>query len=63
MRHPGLEIEKFASRLRGTTGADLERICNDAIKSVLLKNESVLLESDLEEAVKRHLERMQMHKL
>lgn len=60
MRHPGLEIEKFASRLRGTTGADIERICNDAIKSVLLKNKNVLMESDLEEAVKRNLERMQI---
>lgn len=60
IRHPNLNIEKFASRLKDTTGSDIEQICNDAIKSVLLNNESVLMESDLEEAVKRHLERMQI---
>lgn len=41
---------------------DIERICHDAIKSVILKNEKFLTENDLKNAVKRHSERLKITK-
>ena len=40
IRHQGINIEKTASRLQDATGADIERICSDAIKSVILKSQN-----------------------
>jgi SpoVK/Ycf46/Vps4 family AAA+-type ATPase len=57
IRHQDINIEEVASKLQGTTGADIERICFDAIKSVILINEKVLTASKFDEALQRHLER------
>ena len=37
IRHK-LNLEDFAKKLDGATGADIERICQNAIKSVILKS-------------------------
>ena len=60
IRHQGINIEKTASRLQDATGADIERICSDAIKSVILKSQNLLTASDLEEALQRHLARIRI---
>lgn len=60
IRHQGINIEKIASRLQDATGADIERICSDAIKSVILKSQNLLTASDLEEALQRHLTRIRI---
>jgi SpoVK/Ycf46/Vps4 family AAA+-type ATPase len=57
IRHQDINIEEVASKLQGTTGADIEIICFDAIKSVILINEKVLTASKFDEALQRHLER------
>ncbi|MBW4500748.1 MAG: ATP-binding protein [Scytonema hyalinum WJT4-NPBG1] len=57
IKHQGINMEKIASRLQDATGADIERICSDAIKSVILKSENLLTASDLEAALQRHLAR------
>lgn len=57
IKHPGVNLEKFASRLKGSTGSDIERICTDAVKSVVLRGDSNLTIQDLETAVKHHLDR------
>lgn len=58
IKHQGINIEKIASRLQAVTGADIERICSDAIKSVILRSENILMASDLEAALQRHLVRI-----
>ncbi len=62
IKHPGIDLNKFASKLKDTTGAEIERICLDAIKSVILKGEDVLTSEDLEVSVKHHSERMRIIK-
>jgi SpoVK/Ycf46/Vps4 family AAA+-type ATPase len=57
IRHQDINIEEIASKLQGATGADIERICFDAIKSVVLINEQILTQSNFEEALQRHIER------
>ena len=52
-----INIDKFAMRLKGATGADIERICFDAIKTMILKDRNVLTESELEQALIRHINR------
>ncbi len=60
IRYRDIEMEKIASRLENATGADIERICSDAIKSVILRSDAVLTASDLEAALQRHLERIRI---
>jgi SpoVK/Ycf46/Vps4 family AAA+-type ATPase len=55
-----INLDQFAQPLEGATGADIERICHRAIKSVLMQGEKVLQSSDLEEALRHHQERMQI---
>ena len=57
IHHSNLNIDKLASTLQGATGADIEKICFDAIKSVILKGEKNLTENEMEEAIGCYLER------
>ena len=60
IKHQGLNLNKFASKLKDATGADIERICLDAVKSVILKGEDVLTSEDLEISIKHHSERVRI---
>ncbi len=62
IKHQGLNLNKFASTLKETTGADIERICLDAIKSVILKRKDILTSEDLEVSIKHHSERVSIIK-
>lgn len=57
IRHSNLDFQKIASRLEGATGSDIEKICLDAIKSVILRNQNNLTEVDLNLAVRRYRSR------
>jgi SpoVK/Ycf46/Vps4 family AAA+-type ATPase len=59
IRHK-LDLEDFANQLDGATGADIERICQNAIKSVILRSEKVLKSGDLEAAIKHYQDRMEV---
>lgn len=58
IRHSSLDFNKFANQLKNTTGSDLEKICFDAMKSVILNNQDILTEKDLEIAIKNHFQRI-----
>ncbi|MEH1862078.1 MAG: ATP-binding protein [Nostoc sp.] len=57
IRYTAINLSTFATRLENATGADIERICSDAIKSVILRGERTLSADDLEVAIGRFLER------
>ncbi|MGB3509420.1 MAG: AAA family ATPase [Microcoleaceae cyanobacterium] len=57
IQYQDIDLEKFAANLKGCTGADIERICANAIKSVILRSERHLTEKDMEIAVSHYLER------
>ncbi len=57
IRYTGINLSAFATRLENATGADIERICADAIKSVVLRGQRTLTSDDLEVAIGRFLER------
>ena len=57
IRYTAINLSTFATRLENATGADIERICSDAIKSVILRGERTLTADDLEVAIGRFLER------
>ncbi|MEH2445869.1 MAG: ATP-binding protein [Nostoc sp.] len=57
IRYTAINLSTFAIRLENATGADIERICSDAIKSVILRGERTLTADDLEVAIGRFLER------
>ncbi|MBD2482066.1 AAA family ATPase [Planktothrix sp. FACHB-1365] len=57
IRYTGIDLYAFATRLENATGADIERICADAIKSVIFRGERTLTSDDLEVAIGRFLER------
>ena len=57
IRHSGINLEKFAAELETATGADIERICIDTIKTVILRGDQVLSHADLKTAVRHYLER------
>ncbi len=52
-----IDLSIFAARLETATGADIERICSDAIKAVVLRGDRTLTADDLEFAIGRFLER------
>ena len=52
-----IDLSSFAARLENATGADIERICSDAIKAVVLRGERTLTADDLEFAIGRFLDR------
>ncbi|MEG4531988.1 ATP-binding protein [Microcoleus sp. D2_18a_D3] len=57
IRYTAINLSTFADRLENATGADIERICSDAIKAVVLRGERTLTADDLEVAIGRFLER------
>ncbi|MEA5549643.1 ATP-binding protein [Anabaena cylindrica UHCC 0172] len=57
IRYTAIDLSVFATRLENATGADIERICSDAIKSVILRSERTLTADDLDVAIGRFLER------
>lgn len=57
IRYTAINLSTFAARLENATGADIERICSDAIKAVILRGERTLTSDDLEVAIGRFLER------
>ncbi|BAQ63908.1 AAA family ATPase [Geminocystis sp. NIES-3709] len=58
IKHSSLEFNKIASQLKDATGSEIEKICFDAIKLVILNNQDILTSKDLEIAVKNHFQRM-----
>jgi SpoVK/Ycf46/Vps4 family AAA+-type ATPase len=57
IRYTAINLSTFADRLENATGADIERICSDAIKAVVLRGERTVTADDLEVAIGRFLER------
>ncbi len=57
IQHQDIDLDKFAANLKGCTGADIEIICADAIKSVILRSERSLTIKDMEIAVNHYWER------
>jgi SpoVK/Ycf46/Vps4 family AAA+-type ATPase len=57
IRYTAINLSTFAARLENATGADIERICSDAIKAVVLRGERTVTADDLEVAIGRFLER------
>lgn len=57
IRHSDIDFPKIASSLEGSTGSDIEKICFDAIKSVILQNSDNLTQVDLNLAIRRYFER------
>jgi SpoVK/Ycf46/Vps4 family AAA+-type ATPase len=56
IRYTAINLSTFAARLENATGADIERICSDAIKAVVLRGERTVTADDLEVAIGRFLE-------
>lgn len=59
IRHQ-LNLAYFAQKLEGATGADIERICQNAIKSVILKGDRTLQPEDLAAAIQHYQDRMEV---
>jgi SpoVK/Ycf46/Vps4 family AAA+-type ATPase len=57
IRYTAIDLSSFAARLENATGADIERICSDAIKPVVLRGERTLKADDLEFAIGRFFDR------
>jgi SpoVK/Ycf46/Vps4 family AAA+-type ATPase len=57
IRHSTINLEDLAVDLDMATGADIERICIDTIKTVILRGDRELTCADLKTAVGRYLER------
>ena len=57
IRHSNLNFHAYASSLEGATGSDIEQICLNAIKSVILENKDILTEVDLNLAIGRYMKR------
>jgi len=60
IRHGELDLHPFAQELDGATGADIERICADALKQTILQGKKVLTSDILTRALVRHSERMRI---
>jgi len=59
IRHK-VDLEDFAHKLEGATGADIERICQNAIKSVILKGDRALQPEALDAAIQHYRDRMKV---
>ncbi|MEX0270453.1 AAA family ATPase [Leptolyngbyaceae cyanobacterium UHCC 1019] len=57
VRYPKVDLTEFVGMTEGATGADIERICADAMKAAILRGDRELTEYDLATAVKRYLAR------
>ena len=60
IRYSRLNLESIAACLEGATGADIERICTNAMKAIVLGGERELTSDELEVAVRRYLERQRI---
>ncbi len=60
IRYSGIDLPTFAARIENATGADIERICADAIKVVILRGDRILTADDLEVASRRYLDRQRI---
>ena len=60
VRHHQLDLERLAIELDGATGADIERVCTDAIKATLLKGNKDLTAEALSKACDRYSDRMRI---
>lgn len=60
IRYHQLDLERLAIELDGATGADIERICTDAIKMTLLKGKKDLTSATLARAFERYSERIRI---
>lgn len=57
IRYSAINLSDLASSLEDITGADIERICVDAIKSAILRGDRVLNKDELDFAVRRFIQR------
>lgn len=57
IRYSGINLTNLASSLEDITGADIERICVDAIKSALLQGDRELGKDELDFAIRRFIQR------
>lgn len=57
IRQSGIDFEYFSTHLEGATGTDIERVCIEAKKKVILRGDRELTRDDLEVAIGRHLAR------
>lgn len=57
IRYSGIDLKDLASHLEGATGADIERVCNDAVKAVILRGSRELTSGDIEVAIRHYLQR------
>ncbi len=57
IRYPDVDLNLFVDRLENATGADIARICSNAIKATVLRSETNLSQDDLEAEISRHIER------
>lgn len=57
IRYSGINLKNLASSLEDITGADIERICIDAIKSAILRGDRTLNKDELDFAVRRFIQR------
>jgi SpoVK/Ycf46/Vps4 family AAA+-type ATPase len=57
IRYPGVDLSLFVDRLENATGADIARICSNAIKATVLRSEANLSQDDLEAEISRHIDR------
>jgi SpoVK/Ycf46/Vps4 family AAA+-type ATPase len=60
IRHSRIDLESCAAQLEMATGADIERICTNAIKATILRGERELTSDDMNTAVRRYLERQRI---
>ena len=58
--HSGLDLKVTASRLKGLSHADVERICFDAIKSAILQNKDSVDQETFERALQRQKARVEI---
>lgn len=57
IRYQEIDLLALSEQVTVATGADIERICKDAIKSVILRGDRELTAIDLDTAVKNYLNR------
>jgi SpoVK/Ycf46/Vps4 family AAA+-type ATPase len=57
IRYSDIQLEEFATLLEGATGADIERICSNAIKAAILRGDRQLNHKDLGRTIQRYRER------
>lgn len=56
--HQGLDLKMLASRMKGMSHADVERICFDAIKNSIINDKDYLDQSIMESSLKRQSSRL-----